>query len=600
MNRALAEILLHSVRGRFVRWLRQLRQPRYLIAFLAGLAYFGFFFGPRMFSSGVRVRGGPWEGGASVALLGEPVALVLALVAALLLTAIWVLSSDKPALPLTEAEIDFLLPAPLTRREVLSFVLLRTQIGLLFGSFLFTLFTGAGSAGSRSLLRWAGVWGVLTLFDLHRRGVQLWKARNGELPPGRARLRRGLAIGAGVALWAVIAACLVRASSAVEEVLVVAEFTDIKRLLDQVLQAVVAGPLDEVLAPLAWLAKAATGSATPGIWVFLVLALVLHWEWVVRSAARFEDATVERARRLRTRGLKTSAYERTSRKRRELEPFPLRGSGAPELALYWKNLLGTSRTPLKLQASRLGGLAALVFSVVFLLSPPAPILFALFGTGAMMAGAFSFFSGLWLRNDLRQDLLHLEILRPWPIPGHRLVAAELLAPATTALQTVGLGLLLAAVGLIGLGAGGHLQGFLGGLASTPAGIAALLATGLVLAVPVIFTSLAIQNVAALGLPSWIPLGPQRRRGTAMTGQHILLFLGHALALALAALPGALLVGAVLFAQTAAGVAFHVLELPLLALLGSLSLWLAVWMLVRMGGALWERLDPSQELLGGGE
>lgn len=599
MTRVLAEILLRSLRGRFVRWFRRLRQPRYLIAFLAGLAYFGFVLSQR-FTFGARTGGQPWETGAATTLPSEAATLALALVGAFFLTLTWVFSSAKAALPLTEAEIDFLLPAPLTRRQVLSFVLLRTQVGLLFGSFLLTLFTSGGDIGHR-LLRWAGVWGCLTLFHLHHRGVQLWKARNTELPPARANLRRGLAVAAALLFWGGIAVCLARAYTSMGSLADLQDYRDVAAALRSFAGELKAGPLDEILTPLTWLALAATGNITLGLGAFLALVLALHWEWVVRSAARFEDATLERARRQRTRGVRQGgAYAGTSQRRREREPFSLARPGAPELALYWKNLLGVSRTPLRRQLSWLGIFAGALFAAVFVLSPPAPFLTAALGTGAMMTAVFSIFAGLWLRNDLRQDLLHLEILRPWPIPGHRLVAAELLAPATQALKVVTVGLVLAGAGLSGLAAAGRLKGALGTLAGGAPGIAALVLAAALLAVPVTLVSLALQNVAALGLPSWIPLGSQRRRGAAMTGQNVLLFLAHVLALALATLPGALLVAGILFVQMASGLSFHVLELPLLALVGSLSLWFVLWILVRLGGSMWERLDPSQEMLSTGE
>ena len=43
MSLALLELLLLSVRGRFVRWFRLLRKPKYLIGFVIGVGYVGFF-----------------------------------------------------------------------------------------------------------------------------------------------------------------------------------------------------------------------------------------------------------------------------------------------------------------------------------------------------------------------------------------------------------------------------------------------------------------------------------------------------------------------------------------------------------------------------
>ena len=42
MSTVLLRILLLSIRGRFVRWIRMLRQPKYLVGFVVGVAYVGF------------------------------------------------------------------------------------------------------------------------------------------------------------------------------------------------------------------------------------------------------------------------------------------------------------------------------------------------------------------------------------------------------------------------------------------------------------------------------------------------------------------------------------------------------------------------------
>ena len=43
MSLALLELLVRSIRGRFVRRFRLLRQPKYLIGFVIGVGYVGFF-----------------------------------------------------------------------------------------------------------------------------------------------------------------------------------------------------------------------------------------------------------------------------------------------------------------------------------------------------------------------------------------------------------------------------------------------------------------------------------------------------------------------------------------------------------------------------
>ena len=68
------------------------------------------------------------------------------------------------------------------------------------------------------------------------------------------------------------------------------------------------------------------------------------------------------------------------------------------------------------------------------------------------------------------------------------------------------------------------------------------------------------------------------------------------ALAAGLLPALLVVAAALFAGSRLGLAPAPWQPPLLALLSALPLLAETVLLVRAGGALWDRLDPSQELL----
>jgi ABC-2 type transport system permease protein len=533
VSRALAELLLRSLRGRFLRWARQLKQPRYLIAFLAGLAYFGLMLGPRVLTSGfggprklVSLRYHPAEAAGYL----EPLSLVTGFGVALVLSLVWLFASAKPSLPLTEAEVHLLLPAPLTRRQVFTFALVRAQVGILVGSFFLALFTSGGHPVDR-MMRWAAAWGLFSLFDLHNRGVQLWKARNRELPAARAALRRALALAVALGFWGALGVFFWRAWTAVGGW---EAFTSggLETHFKELVLRLRAGPFDEFLYPFSRLTAPMLGAYAWSSALVLAVALWGHWEWVVRSAARFEDATVERARRQAARGARRRpGYERSSVRSRERQPFALRAGGPPEMAIYWKNLLAVSRSPMRQRFAWVAGIGAVAFALTHYFHPPAGVYYSLTMAGAVVTGVFPVLAGLMMRNDLRSDLLNLEILRPWPIRGWRLVAAELLAPATSALQMVAVGLVLLTVGL--LGPPGRAI-FPAAVLPSPAAIPLLLVSAVLLAVPITLTSVAVHNVAVLALPSWIPLGPQRRRGAALTGQQMLLFLGHALAMALAA------------------------------------------------------------------
>ena len=100
-----------------------------------------------------------------------------------------------------------------------------------------------------------------------------------------------------------------------------------------------------------------------------------------------------------------------------------RPSGWPAGAILWKNLLAVVRT----RRARNIALAVLVAAVLAGLSS-----FQAVGTVAEVVGWLAAtWAGLalvigpqWIRNDLRSDLLKLDLLRSYPLAGRAVVAAE--------------------------------------------------------------------------------------------------------------------------------------------------------------------------------
>jgi ABC-2 type transport system permease protein len=654
VNGALLEILWRSLRGGLVRRARRLRQPRYLIAFLASAAYFGFLVLPSFLNWTRHARRpfGPGAGGVegAAALSGgaggegaQLVVLAVALLIAAGTTLLWALASSKPALRLSEADINLLLPAPLPRRKLIELAIWKQQAGLLFGALVVTLFRGYGSPATR-FARLFTAWALLTLISLHGKGVSLWKARLRELAPAAAGRRVGIAVVAAVAYWTAIAltlrAALMGAGAPAPAPAGVAPAAAGLGDLRDALHRLATSPpavLTALLAPFRWLATAALGGAwlaggttasgglpdgaragagLPGAGaggaglaaaLFLGALVVAHYEWVVRSRARFEDAVVERARRQIDQRFRRPALPPQAARVRRREPFHLAPTGLPEAAIFWKNLLIPGRRPLARRALEvaLAGVAAWAIGVA--LGAPLTYVAPVAGAGFMLMAMLPPFAGLSLRHDLRLDLLQLEVMRPWPVPGWRLVAAELLAPAATAVSwtLTGYAVLVGAV----LAGGGELKTISqaallpafaaarsGGAAGVPGAIVAFASALLIAGVPVTLLSGAVQNVGALMLPGWVTLGPERRRGSGLAGQRLLIFLGHMLALLVGLLPAVLLVGAALLVEGWLGIPLAPWQAPLLALLGALPLLAEVGLLVRAGGAFWDRLDPSQELL----
>ncbi len=614
---AFLEILAFGFRGRIVRRLKNLRQPRQILAFVVGLAYMAYFvLRPFLFGGGRGGRGFPGGLAAAMPRIGEylpAIQLALALVLAVIAVATWIGASSSPAFRFSEAEIHLLLPAPLTRRQILDFALLKQQAGILVGALVLLVFTALRWSRSPGVVlpRFFCYWGFLTLLDLHMKGVSLSKARLAELPAAVALRRRALAAGLATAwcaavawgLWAAWRAARAGGSWAAGE---------LREAVLGFAGAARGGLAGIALAPFLWLAAPLAAAGAARIWggLFLLAVLAVHYEWVVRSSARFEEAALARARRRVARGWRRGHWEHQSRLARARSPFQLEAARVPELAVTWKNLILRGRMPLaRLARLTLLGLAGLAAALAGAgaLGAPAAVDGGIAGTGLLLIVLMPLVAGNFLRNDLHVDFQHLETLRAWPIAGWRLIAAEILAPATALLWVE-----LAAAGAVAAAAlaaavtGGDAgrravlevvpHQLLGG-ASYAAALAAVLAGMVGLGLAVGLFSIALQNLAILLFPGWVPLGYATRRGTSVFGQNLIVGLGRLLGLALGAIVP-FLAAALVFAllNVLLGLRFTVWELPLLALAAALPFLLEVYLMVRFAGAIWDRLDPSQELL----
>lgn len=148
--------------------LRRLRQPRYLIGAIVGVAYLYMAFFSHDWSHDVRSDASAverwtmdpaWHG-----LLVDVTGAVLLMVALMA----WLLPSKRAALRFTEAEVAFLFPAPLTRRALIHYRLLRMQFGILLTALLMSFIARrAGGSESHPLLHAMGWWLMLSTLRLH-------------------------------------------------------------------------------------------------------------------------------------------------------------------------------------------------------------------------------------------------------------------------------------------------------------------------------------------------------------------------------------------------------------------------------------------------
>jgi hypothetical protein len=261
--------------------------------------------------------------------------------------------------------------------------------------------------------------------------------------------------------------------------------------------------------------------------------LMAHYVWVVRSDAAFEESAAAAA----------LARERGGRRSGRAPRFTVRSiprlapTGWPAGALLWKNLAAVVRTG-RARGTLVGFAAVAVGVAVLSVGGRGETLLEIVGwLAAMWAGFLLVLGPQWIRNDLRTDLSRLASLRSYPLRGEIVVGAET-ASSTVVLTALQLGL----IGIAYLA-------FWGAEVQEPSHelrTAAL--AGAVVFLPAInFLAMLIQNGAALLLPAWSRVGPDRPIGVEALGHNMLVMSGFivilaALLLVPAAIAGAVLVG----------------------------------------------------------
>ncbi len=165
MNRALWELQIRSLRGRLMRRLRLLRKPRYLLGLVAGLTWMAFWVGRplgrilrrgmgegglELGNGGIKVGGNSVQFGPGALLEKLPAGsldglhLLIAVLLTLAICLWWLAPWHRPVLRLREEELSLLLAAPLSRRQIIHYAILRHQPGILFGSLIMSFFLGTG------------------------------------------------------------------------------------------------------------------------------------------------------------------------------------------------------------------------------------------------------------------------------------------------------------------------------------------------------------------------------------------------------------------------------------------------------------------------
>jgi hypothetical protein len=510
-------IIFCSARNRLRMRLRRLREPRYLIGAVVGAVYLYFSVFARMRPRGglVRRRAAPPSGPMLDALrAGAPGAVGLALLAMTALS--WILPFDSGLLDFSQAEVQFLFPAPVSRRSLLLHRMMRSQIGILFGSAIVAV-AAPSFAGYARLRVAVGMWLLLSAGKIYSTGVSLARARlgSGDL---RARRVAWLPVAVLATAFAVVGTSLLRAFMAQPAANSREAFIRIGTVVSTGLPRIVLWPFVALSAPLF--------AAWPDDYLVALLESVLVVAacvvWVLKSDATFQDAAEEVVARKAQQPGRTSVTYRASGTGWALAPI-----GRAETAFVWKAAMQTLRV---VDRRSLFRLAAVIFviSIASISIGRARGLAAIVGVFALAGAGFSvLMAPQILRIDLRQDLHHLELLKTWPVKASAVIRGEIAWPGAlitaSAWVLIGLALLLSAANFSGINLGWRLS---------VAGAAVLVAPALV------FAQLTIHNGVALMFPAWVPLGNQRARGFDAMGQRLIMLGGTWLLLVVMTAPGA--------------------------------------------------------------
>jgi hypothetical protein len=515
-------IIVCSARNRVRVRLRRLREPRYFIGAIVGAAYIYFSFFARFRASNAgaarrRARSRPLPESMTPLLASAPAfgGLVLMVIAA----AAWLLPVDSGLLDFSDAELQFLFPAPVSRRQLLIHRMLRSQLGMLFGAVIISL-TSPSPLGFSRLRIAIGAWILLATGKLYFTGVTLARSRLGS---GNGRMRRiaWLPVGVMLGALAIVGAAIV---------------VDVQRSMPE-------GPRDFVLI----LGRVSqTGVSHLVLWPFMAAARPVFAEWplpylisiggallvlfavaawVLVSDEAFQEAVAQVAEHrsqkpAKKKGDATYVVRSTGW---TLEPI-----GRPEMAFAWKGAMQSLRT---VDKGSLVRIAAIVVALT--------IVAASMGQAnglASLVGAFSLAGTVFaillapqvVRIDMRQDLRHLELLKTWPVKASAVVRGEMLWPGVM-ITAWAWGMLVLAAFLSGT----ILTDLSFGLRMGGAAAIGIVTPALV------FSQLTIHNAAALLFPAWVPLGNQRPRGLDAVGQRLIMLGGTWLMLILSALPGAI-------------------------------------------------------------
>jgi ABC-2 type transport system permease protein len=576
---ALAYLRMTTLSGMIRSRLKRLREPKYLLGAIVGVAYIYFIF----FRRGMSQRpGGRGEVPQEFFQNGLEVAAELAALGLLLVALVNWFVPRRAALAFTETEIAFLFPAPVSRRMLINYRVLSSQLGIIVTALIFTLvFRRMGPLDGHALFRAFGWWIALATLNLHFTATSFTISRlfNRSITTQR---RRAITIGAA----AVVLIALIAWGYSTFQLPTATDLRTPASTRDYIGAQFDTGPFPYLLAIPRLLIAPYFASGIGEFVVAMGLALLVfaaHYFWVIHTEVSFEEATIARAekRAARVRAVQKGDWRAQGQARKpQRPPFNLRSSGRPEVAFLWKNLLSTSA--LFRPTGAIVSLAIVLAGSMVL--GQFPILRgAFFVTGLVLLGITLLFGPLVARQDLRQDLQNSDILKTYPLTGRQILLGELLTPITILSCIVWLGLLTLLLTMKGTSSGFN----------APWVVPAALGFAVIVP-PFVAIQLLVPNAATILFPAWVQqVGNRAENGIELMGQRIIFMAGMVLVTVLAILPAAI-AGALLFLLGNLIGGFY--TGGVIAVLGVFAILAAeAWLGIGWLGGRFERFDLSSEL-----
>jgi ABC-2 type transport system permease protein len=459
---------------------------------------------------------------------------------------------------------------------------LRSQTAILFGSIVLMLFTRrtGGHAWSRAL----GWWMILSVLNLHTigasfcrtmlldRGITTWKRRLMIL-----LLIAGVVVGVG--FWA----------RQTVPALQVTPLDDFPAFKNYVLQVLGTGPARIILFPWRLVVRPYLAIDLHALSLALGPAfgvLALHYLWVIRSNVAFEEASIEASTKMANRvaAIRAGNWRGTTRKfKPKRPPFVLGPTGPVFVGFVWKNLISAGQ-----------GFAPRLWLVIAIST--GAMCLGLRGSASTagwqpMIGLIAMMLMLWtvllgpqfMRQDFRQDLQQVDLLKSYPMRGWQIALGEILGPALV-LAAIQWLLLILAVGLLS-------PDLLHGLVFTRR---LLLGLGVAVVLPMLdLVVLQIPNAAVLLFPAWFQPGKAAPQGIEVTGQRIILMLGSLLVFVLSLIPsGGVFVGIFFLSGL---VMSPYAAVPVASLAAAIVLAAEAAGGILLLGKIFERFDSSAEL-----